>query len=86
MRTINILPSEFGNSATGSWIEAWGMIGEEALRKGDRLAAAKAANEGVTYPENLGSGRPYEINFKAARKNHPNPFTNWSEELRSLVK
>lgn len=86
MRTINILPSEFGNSATGSWIEAWGMIGEEALRKGDRVAAAKAANEGVTYPENLGSGRPYEINFKAARKNHPNPFTNWSEELRSLVK
>ena len=45
LKTIKILPSEFGDNAWDIWHEAWKNIGNAEMAD--------------TYPENLGKGKPY---------------------------
>ena len=77
MKTVVILPSEGGESATSSWVEAWRALAAAALEKGDRESAERAVASALSFPENLGSGRPYDFpeNFVA----------DWSDQLKEIA-
>lgn len=87
LERTDFLPSEFGDNASSAWIDAWRAIAEEALAAGDRKSAKKAAETAVSYPERLGAGRPYKLNFEAPTdpKAVRNPLADWSPELRALI-
>ena len=84
LERTDFLPSEGGDDASAPWIDAWRALAEEALAKGDRAAAADAARKAVSYPERLGKGRPYELDFTRPAKGR-NPLADWPEELRAFV-
>ena len=85
LEKVVILPSEGGDNASAIWIDACRGLAEAALAKGDRAAARKAAQRGVSYPENLGVGKPFELDF-SPRKSGRNPLADWSDELRGLLR
>ena len=78
------LPSEHGDNAGAAWIDAWRALAEEALQKGDRAGAEAAVAKAISFPERLGSGRPYKLNFTPSKTGR-NPFGDWSEELRAMA-
>ena len=45
LKTVDVLPSEFGDNAHEIWADAWRALGDE--------------NKGREFPENLGAGAPY---------------------------
>ena len=53
LKGVRILPSEFGRNATKIWQAAWKALGDE-----------KAAG---TYPENLGTGKPFPKDLDSRR-------------------
>ena len=85
MEKTTFLPSEHGDNASGAWFDAFRARTAEALAKGDRTAAKAAAARAVTYPENLGVGRPYELNFKPGTGGRRNPVSDWTDELKGLL-
>ena len=60
LEKVNILPSEGGDNATAAWVYAWRGIALEALENGDRDGAKKAVAQALSFPENLGRGKPYD--------------------------
>ena len=78
------LPSEHGDNAGAAWIDAWKTLAEEALARGDRSAAEAAVAKAISFPENLGLGRPYRLNFTNGQASR-NPFADWPEELREMA-
>ena len=85
MERTTFLPSEYGDNASAAWIDAGRMIAEKALAGGDRAAAEKAVRKALSYPENLGVGRPYELDFKSGGPGRRNPLADWKGELRALA-
>ena len=84
LETNTFLPSEHGDNASSAWIDAGRALAEEALAKGDRDAARAVVRKALSYPEHLGVGRPYDLDFcpgGACR----NPLSDWSEALRELA-
>ena len=87
LRRTKFLPSEHGDNASGAWIDAWRRKAEAALDCGDEAAARKAVAEAVAYPENLGLGRPYRLDFESpGRGRKRNGLYGWPERLRRLVR
>jgi len=78
------LPSEHGDNAAGAWVCAWRHLAELALEKGDERAAEDAVAKAVSFPERLGVGRPYQLNFKPDQDGR-NPFADWPERLRAMA-
>ena len=74
------LPSEGGDNAGGVWIAAWRALAEDALAKGDEAGVRAAVAKAISFPERLGLGRPYVVDFTAG------PFADWPEELRRTVR
>ena len=85
MEGTMFLPSEHGDNASGAWFDACRAIASEALARGDLAAAKAAAAKAAAYPENLGVGRPYELNFKPGTGNRRNPIADWTGELKGLL-
>ena len=54
LKGIHVLPSEFGGSLTELWQKSWRELGDREMAE--------------TYPENLGSGKPYPEELKKAVK------------------
>jgi len=85
LEKTKVLPSENGDNALAAWVYAWRGIALAALGKGDRAAAEAAVAKAVSYPENLGCGRPYDMP-SAGTPEHPGLFDDWPQELKSLIK
>ena len=85
MERTTFLPSEHGDNASGAWFDACRELVVAAFGKGDRTTAMAMAGKAVSYPENLGVGRPYELNFKPAVGERRNPLSDWTGELRRLL-
>ena len=85
MEKTTFLPSEHGDNASGAWFDAGRALVAEALAKGDRAAAKAAAAKAASYPDNLGVGRPYELNFKPGAGKRRNPVADWTGELKDLL-
>ena len=83
-RTV-FLPSEHGDNASGAWFDACRALASEALAKGDHASAKAVAAKAASYPENLGVGRPYELNFKRGTATRRNPVADWTDELKGLL-
>lgn len=84
LESNTFLPSEHGDNASSAWIDAGRALAEEALAKGDRAAARVAVRKALSYPEHLGVGKPYDLDFRPGTGRR-NPLSDWSEELRRLV-
>lgn len=84
LETNTFLPSEHGDNASSAWIDAGRALAEEALAKGDRAAARAAVRKALSYPEHLGVGKPYELDFRPGQSQR-NPLSDWSESLRELA-
>lgn len=78
------LPSEHGDNAAAAWIRAWKALAEAAQAKGDAAATREAVAKAVSFPERLGTGRPYELDFRADKTGR-NPFGDWPEDLRRMA-
>ena len=86
LRRTTFLPSEHGDNASGAWIDAWRHKAETALDRGDEASARAAVAEAVSYPENLGLGRPYRLDFDSpGRGRKRNGLYGWPMRLRRLV-
>ena len=85
MRTVTVLPAEMSAGASTAWITAWGRIVENRLAAGDAKGAREAAREAISYPENLGVGRPYEIAFEQKGR-IPCPYVRWTARAVALAK
>ena len=55
------LPSELGEKPVSIYQEALVKLADEAIGKGDETAAREFVRKALAYPENFGSGRPYDI-------------------------
>lgn len=49
-----------------------------------RAAARAAARKALSCPENLGVGKPYDLDFRPGTGER-NPLSDWSEDLRKLA-
>ena len=74
---ITFLPSELGEKPYPIYQEALVRIAEKALSRGDRPAAERAVKKALSYPEHLGTGRPYDLRRVIAP---------WPASVRGLVR
>ena len=84
LEKVKVLPSEGGNDALASWIRAWRGVAEAALARGDGAAAKAAVAKALSFPENLGRGRPYDKPEKGTDAT-PGLFHDWPDSLIDLV-
>ena len=84
LEKAKVLPSEGGNDALASWARAWRGIAEAALARGDRGAAKSAVAKALSFPENLGRGRPYDRPGKDSQDNS-DILADWPDSLLELV-
>lgn len=84
MRGITVLPSEHGGNAMKPWAYAWGRIAMAALERFDYAAAKDAVEKAISYPENLGCGKPYNFPLPGSGGKF-GPFDDWPYMLRWLV-
>lgn len=75
LKTVRLLPSEHGGNASGIWIDCHRALAEKALAAGDRAQAMKLVAEGLSYPENLGRGKPFSTD---------DDVKDWSDALKAL--
>ena len=61
LENIDTLPSELGEKPMSIYHEALGAIADAALARGDEAAARAAVEKALSYPETLGTGRPYRV-------------------------
>ena len=81
---ITVLPSEHGNNAMKPWAYALGKIALKALERFDYAAAKDAVDRAISYPENLGCGKPYNFPLPGSGGKF-GPFDDWPGNLRWLV-
>ena len=86
MKTKVFLPSEHGDNAGAAWMDAWRGIALEALTAGNREAAVAAVRQAVSYPENLGVGKPLEPDFGPGPNGRRNPLADFPAELQRIVR
>lgn len=84
LETVTILPSEGGDNALSSWVYAYRGVALEALARGDRKAARDAVAKALSYPENLGCGKPYDLPPRGTPE-RPGLLDDWPEGLRDLI-
>ena len=72
---INVLPSEFNKAIPQLWNRCHRELAEAALKAGDKAAARKHVDAALSFPENLGAGRP--VNPESVLK-------DWPAELRRI--
>ena len=80
-----VLPAEFGGDASVAWIASWGKIADDELRKGDVAAARAAIGRAISYPENLGRGRPYKLPLERRNPTYQTGYEAWTPAVRALV-
>ena len=80
-----ILPAEFGGDASVAWIASWGKIADDALRAGELSSAREAIARAISYPENLGRGRPYTLPLDQSDAEHPTGFEDWTPAVRAQL-
>ena len=85
LEKTQFMPSEHGDNASAAWIDACRLLAEDALKKGDRDTAAAYAKKGLSFPERLGAGRPYALDFSQKKEKRRNPLADWPLELRELA-
>ena len=73
---ITFLPSELGEKPYPVYQEALVKIAEAALARGDRAKAERAVRKALSYPEHLGTGRPYDLR---------RVMRNWPQAVRELA-
>ncbi len=64
LAAVNVMPGEFGNAGHGIYERANLAIALELLDKKKYKKAILYLNDSRHYPENLGSGAPYEPDFR----------------------
>ncbi len=84
LEKATVLPSEGGNDALASWIRAWRGVAEAALARGDKAAAKAAVAKALSFPENLGRGKPYDKPDKGTPEK-PGLLSDWPDSLLELV-
>ena len=75
LEKLHVLPSELGESPTKIYQEALGALADAALERGDEGAARAFVAKAVAFPESLGSGRPYNIDYL---------IKSWPERVRAF--
>lgn len=85
LEKTTFLPSECGDNALPAWVNAWRGIALDALKRGDRNAAKAAVKKAVSYPENLGCGKPYDSQENGVAV-PPKIIKDWPEQLLELAK
>ena len=73
---VTILPSEHRDNGSGIWQEALCGLASDALDAGRRDEARCFLEKALSYPENLGVGRPYDLTPVIA---------TWPERLRQVI-
>lgn len=76
LEKTTILPSEHRDNGSGIWQAALCGLAEEALDAGRRDEAKRFLEKALSYPENLGVGRPYNLAPVIA---------TWPERLRLIA-
>jgi len=61
---VNVLPAEFANAGHGIYERANLMVALDLLKKGKYKKAMKFVESSKEYPENLGSGAPYDPDIR----------------------
>ena len=84
LEKIAILPSECGDNAFASWVYAYRGLALEALARGDKEGAKAAVAKALSFPENLGRGKPYDLPGKG-KPEKPGVLDDWPETLRDLI-
>ncbi|MBO4286773.1 MAG: DUF5107 domain-containing protein [Kiritimatiellae bacterium] len=81
---ITVLPSEHGDNAFTSWLYAWRCIASNALSLGKKEVAKAAVAKALSFPENLGRGKPYDPPEKGTPE-APGLLADWPDSLLELV-
>jgi len=76
LERINVLPSEFNKAVPAQWNRCHRALAEAALASGDKATAKKHVEAALSFPENLGDGRPVKP---------LSVLDDWPAELRELV-
>lgn len=84
LESVTILPSEHGDNALSAWVYACRGVALESLSSGDRPAAKAAVAKALSYPENLGCGKPYDLPPRGTPE-RPGLLDDWPEALRDLI-
>ncbi len=85
LEKVTVLPSENGDNALAAWICAWKGIALAALERGDEPAAWIAVAKALSFPENLGRGRPYDCPDRGTPEN-PGLLHDWPDSLINLIR
>ena len=84
LKGITILPSENGDDALAAWVYAWRGIALDALACGNKAAAKKAVEKALSFPENLGRGKPYDPPGRGTPEK-PGLLADWPDSLMELL-
>ena len=84
LKGITILPSENGDDALAAWVYAWRSIALDALACGNKAAAKKAVEKALSFPENLGRGKPYDPPGRGT-PDKPGLLADWPDSLMELL-
>lgn len=84
LKGVTILPSESGNDALAAWVYAWRGIALDALACGNRAAAKTAVEQALSFPENLGRGKPYDPPGRGTPEK-PDLLADWPDSLLELL-
>ena len=84
LKGITILPSENGDDALAAWVYAWRGIALDALACGNKAAAKKAVEKALSFPENLGRGKPYDPPGRGTPEK-PGLLADWPDSLIELL-
>ena len=77
-------PSENGDDALAAWVYAWRGIALDALACGNKAAAKKAVEKALSFPENLGRGKPYDPPGRGTPEK-PGLLADWPDSLMELL-
>ena len=72
---INVLPSEFNKAIPLLWNRCHRALAETAFKAGDKESARQHVDAALSFPENLGAGRP--VDPESAIK-------DWQAEIKAL--
>ena len=72
---INVLPSEFNKTIPLLWNRCHRALAETAFKAGDKESARQHVDAALSFPENLGAGRP--VDPESAIK-------DWQAEIKAL--
>lgn len=84
LENLKVLPSENGDDAMSAWVLAWKGAALEALARGDRAEARRAVAKALSFPENLGRGKPYDMP-RRGKPDKPGLLYDWPDSLWELI-